>query len=278
MRYRPILPAAAGALAAVHVLGILTGVPLLRQAEVAALLLLLAYALTVRPPGRPWAVPMALTVLVVEAWTTMPADPADRKWQVLRPGAVDPTLGFVTGLRLSWAPLVLVLILLWSTRWRDARPGRPALAGAVLAATLVAAYAVVQLVEIHLAVRAAQRLSPGSGGPSDVEVAAAMLAPLALAFGALVLTALLTGRRHLLAAGGAVLLVLVALTHLDAALASLSLPPYTARGALLTAAFHANASLPAAGPAVLLAVELAAYLLLVVGLVARHEQRVEPAG
>ncbi|WP_196222457.1 hypothetical protein [Micromonospora sp. CP22] len=58
MRYRPILPAAAGALAAVHVLGILTGVPLLRQAEVAALLLLLAYALTARLPVRPaWRLP-----------------------------------------------------------------------------------------------------------------------------------------------------------------------------------------------------------------------------
>ncbi|NGM12205.1 hypothetical protein ENC19_05665 [Verrucosispora sp. CWR15] len=278
MRYRPILPAAAGALAAAHVLGILTGVPLLRQAEVAALLLLAAYALTARSPDLPWALPVALTVLVVDAWITMPAEPADREWQVLRPGAVDPTLGFVTGLRLSWAALFLVLILLLTGRWRDARPGRFALAGAVLAATLVVGYAAVRLVEIHFAVRATQSPGPGDTGPSGVATVGAMLAPLALAVGAVVLAALLAGRRHRIAAGGAVLLVLVAVTHLDAALASLSLPSAAGPGVLLTAAFRANASLPASGPAVFAAVELAAYLLLVVGLLGRHSKRAEPVG
>ncbi|MBQ1025946.1 hypothetical protein [Micromonospora sp. C95] len=276
MRYRPILPVLAGALAAVHVLGILTGVPLLRQAEVAALLLLTAYALTARRPGRSWALPVALTALVVEAWIMMPADPADRGWQVLRPGAVDPTLGFVTGLRLSWAALLLVLILLLTGLRRDARPGRFALAGAVLAATLVVGYAAVRLAEIHFAVSESGRSGPGDTSPSGAAAVGAMLAPLALAVGALVLAVLLAGRRRRVAAGGAVLLALVALTHLDTALTALALPRYAERGVLLSAAFQANASLPASGPAVFAAVELAAYLLLVVGLVGRHPPRVEP--
>ncbi|WBB88666.1 hypothetical protein [Verrucosispora sp. WMMC514] len=276
MRYRPILPVAAGALAAVHVLNILTGVPLLRQAEVAALLLLAAYALTARPPDLPWALPVAFAVPVVDAWITMPAEPADRGWQVLRTDAVDPTLGFVTGLRLSWAALLLVLILLLTGRWRDARPGRSALTGAVLAATLVVGYAAVRLAEIHFAVRATQRASPGDTGPSAVATVGAVLAPLVLAVGALVLAALLAGRRHRIAASGAVLLVLVAVTHLDVALDALSLPSAAGQGVLLTAVYQANASLPASGPAVLAAVEVAAYLLLVVGLVGRHPGRAEP--
>ncbi len=72
--------------------------------------------------------------------------------------------------------------------------------------------------------------------------------------------------------------MLVAVTHLDAALASLSLPSAAGPGVLLTAAFRANASLPASGPAVFAAVELAAYLLLVVGLLGRHSKRAEPVG
>ncbi|MTK01332.1 hypothetical protein [Micromonospora sp. CP22] len=104
-----------------------------------------------------------------------------------------------------------------------------------------------------------------------------MLVPLALAFGSLVLTALLAEHRHRLAAGAAVLLVPVALTYLDIALESLTLPPYAGRGVLVTAASHAAASLPAVGPAVLAGAELVAYLLLVVGLVGRYPQRAEPA-
>ncbi|GIJ08763.1 hypothetical protein ACFFMR_01610 [Micromonospora andamanensis] len=261
MRYRPILPAAAGALAVVHVAGILTAVSLLRQAELAALLLLSVYALTARPPARPWAVPVALTALVADAWATMPAESADRGWQVLRPGAADPTLGFVTGLRLSWAALVFVLVLLLTVRWREARPSRPALAGTVLAAVLVTGYAAVRLVEIQRAVRDAQ---------PDLAVTAAVLAPLTLALGALVLAALLTGRRQRLAAGGATLLALVALTYLDAALALTQLPSYLERGTVFTAAFQGTERLPALGPAVVAAVELSAYLLLVVGVSARQ--------
>ncbi|GIJ19605.1 hypothetical protein [Micromonospora lutea] len=269
MRYRPILPTAAGALAAVHVVGILTGVPLLRQAEVAALLLLVVYALTARPRSRPWVVPLALTVLVVDAFATMPPAGTGRL-QVLRSGPADLTLGFLTGLRMSWAALAFVLVLLVAMRWREARPNRLVLTGATLAAALVAGYAVLRLVEVHLAVREAQRVHPGYGGPTGVEVTAAVLAPLVVAFGTIVLAVLLAGCRRRLAASGAALLALVALSQLDAALAPLPLPSYVDRGALFTSAFHANTSVPAPGPAVAAAIELAAYLLLVVGLCAHQ--------
>ncbi|GIJ77382.1 hypothetical protein SAMN05443287_105264 [Micromonospora phaseoli] len=277
MRYRPILPAAAGTLAVVHVVGILTGLPLLREAEVAALLLLSAYALTARPSPRPWGVPVALAVLVVDAWITMQADPAVRSWQVLRPGSVDLTTGFATGLRLTWACLVLVLVLVVTERRHAARPGLRVIGGAVLAAVLVSGYAVARLLDVHLA--AWEPSGADSGGPSWMETIAAaglaVLAPLALAFGAIVLAALLAGGGRRFAAGGAALLALVALPHLDAALAPLPLP-YAERGTPFTAAFQATALLPAPGPAAVTAVELAALLLLVVGLCARHAERAEP--
>ncbi|MFV2101705.1 hypothetical protein [Micromonospora sp. LOL_024] len=281
MRYRPVLPAAAGFLAAVHVVGIGTGVPLLRQAEVAALLLLAAYALTARAPFPVWAVPLALTVLVIDAVATMPvAERQDR--QMMKPGPVDATVEFVTGLRLSWAALVVVLVLMLTVRRREARPGRGVLVGAGLAVALVTGHTAVRLVGIHLTLREAERLGPGTAGPSGVDLARlvpAVLAPLALVVGALVLVALLAGHRRRLAAGGAALLALVALTQLDGVLGTVWLPLHTLeRGYLFSFTFHSGGSFAAPGVAVAVAAELTAYLLLVVGLCASREQRAEAVG
>ncbi|RKN46315.1 hypothetical protein [Micromonospora endolithica] len=57
MRLRPLLLAAAAGLAAAHVLGILAGDPLLRYAEILALLLLLGHALLGELPAPRWVVP-----------------------------------------------------------------------------------------------------------------------------------------------------------------------------------------------------------------------------
>ncbi|MBQ1053009.1 hypothetical protein KBX50_31735 [Micromonospora sp. C51] len=312
MRYRAILPTAAGILATVHVLGTFTGVALLRQAEVLALLLLAAYALTglraglgpemsAGTPDNPalpgespmpsaasgmpvshWGVPVALTALVVDAWITMPtAGPGH--WAFIEAGRPDPTQEVIAALVANWAALAFVMALVltvWLGPGRAVRLGRPVRVAAVLAGVLVTGYAAAHLIGTHLELAEARRQRPGLGDDSGEQIVAtgtAALVPLALALGAIVLVVLLHAQRRRLATSGAVLLVLLALTRIDVVFDSLPLPLHLmGRGSLFTAASQPAPGLAAPEPAVVVALELAAYLLLVVGLRARRPQRAGP--
>ncbi|MFY1574457.1 hypothetical protein ACN26Z_06165 [Verrucosispora sp. WMMD703] len=312
MRYRAILPTAAGILATVHVLGTLTGVALLRQAEVLALLLLAAYALTglraglgpemsADAPDNPalpgespmpsaafgmpvshFGVAVALAALVVDAWITMPtAGPGH--WAFMEAGRPDPFQEVIAALVANWAALAFVMVLVLTVLLGPNRPvrlGRPVRVAAVLAGVLVTGYAAARLIGVHLELAAARRQRPGLGDDSGERIVAtgvAALVPLALALGAIVLVVLLHAQRRRLATSGAVLLVLIALTRIDVVCDSLPLPLHLlGRGSLFTAASQAAPGLDAPGPAVVVALELAAYLLLVVGLRARRPQRAGP--
>ncbi|WBB56513.1 hypothetical protein [Verrucosispora sp. WMMD573] len=312
MRYRAILPTAAGILAAVHVLGTVTGVALLRQAEVLALLLLAAYALTglragLDPemsagapdspalPGKSpmpsaasrmrvshWGMPVALAALVVDAWIAMPtAGPGH--WAFMVAGRPDPTEEVIAALVANWAALVFVVVLALTVRLGSNRPvrlGRPVRVAAVLAGVLVTGYATARLIGAHLELAEARRQRPGLGDDSGEQIVATGVAaslPLALALGAIVLVVLLYEQRRRLATSGAVLLVLVALTRIDVVYGALPVPlDLMSRGSLFTAAADPAPGLAAPRPAALVALELAAYLLLVLGLRARRPQRAGP--
>lgn len=289
MRSRSLLLCAAGVLSVVHVVGVLTNEPILRQAEVAALLLLLAYALLAGRLSPRWALPAALAVLVVGASRTMPADPADgRRWQMFWSTAPpDVTVGLRTGLQPTWAALVAVLLLLLMVaRWPGRRPSRPILVGLALVAVTVTGYAVLGLVEVRRAASDVAAWRPDDHGwqsDSTLVAAVAILPPLALVLGVLVLAAMLIARGRRLAAGGAGLLAVAALLHLDVALAAHTSLPYSAsRGVLFTDAFVVTGSTDAftlaTVPALTIVAELAGYLLLVVGLSGGGPARTRPAG
>ncbi|GAA0383691.1 MULTISPECIES: hypothetical protein [Micromonospora] len=262
MRSRSLLLPLAGLLAAVHVVGVLTAAPILRYAEVLAVAVLLAYALLAGLPSPRWVVPVGLIVVAVDAWWTMPVDPAEGgyRWQVLEPGPPPEfTDGLWTGLALTWAALFFVLLLaVVSWPQTDRRPSGRLSVGALLAAAAVVGYVVFRLAGYH-------------GGQPRV-AAVAVLAPLALALAAVLLAALLVRRGHRLAAGGAVLLLVAALFQFDAALAPYTLLPLSPnRGTLLTGAMAGPALVTM--PALTAAAELAGYLLLVAGLRARRTER-----
>ncbi|GIJ28630.1 hypothetical protein Vqi01_37920 [Micromonospora qiuiae] len=274
MRFRSLLLSAAGTLAAAHVVGVLTDAPILRQAEVAALVLLLAYALLAGPPSPRWAVPVALAVLVVDAVRTMPPDPAPGyHWQVFRYEPLDLSGEFRAGLELTWAALVFVLVLAlmaWRCAGRTSAaanaggPSRRVQVGAVLAGGLVVSYAAIRLLHRHRNARPSW-----AGGLSDTELDAAVLVPpLALVLGAIALAAMLIGQGRRLAACGAGLLALAAMFHLDAAMAlgPRWLSSYPADpGVVFTEVFVFTPTL-ATVPALTSAAELAGYLLVVAGL------------
>ncbi|NLU79351.1 hypothetical protein HCA58_13360 [Micromonospora sp. HNM0581] len=294
MRYRTMLPAAAGILAVVHVVGIFVDEPLLPQAEMLALLLLAAYALSAgytpvipAPPAVSstpdlavpvvrWVVPVALTTLMVDAWHSMPIADA-RRLAFLAVDPPDPALVVTAEVRENWAGMVFVSMLALTARLGGGRPGRPATVGMVLAAVLVTGYAFVRSVAEYTEVWELRRQHPGVDGDSLARIAAtgvAGLLPLALALGAIVLVALLLAHRLRLAAGGAVLLVLVALIRVDAVIGSPPQPPHLIdRGGVFTAATQTVPGFAAHGPAMVAALELAAYLLLVVGLYAGRTGR-----
>ncbi|MFF0718515.1 hypothetical protein [Micromonospora sp. NPDC003816] len=279
MRPRWILPAGAAVLVVLHVLGLLAAVPIFRPAELVALSVLAVYALLVGAPEPRWAVPLALVAPVVDAYRTMPADPSDgRQWQVFRPGPLDLDVAFDTGLRATWAPLVVVLVLTLVALWGHERPVRRVVAGAAVAAVLVTGYVVVLVVRVHLAGRDAESRRAGDDGWAGTEISAAS-APFLLALAAIGLAALLLGRGRSspagwagrrLAVAGAVLLVPAALLHLDAALGMLPLPYPSGEGIFLTAGITTGPTLSAPVSALTAAVELTAYLLLAAGLTTPH--------
>jgi hypothetical protein len=284
-RVRPRLPRlvallAAALLAAGHVLGVLTARPLLRSAEVLALLLLLAYALPAELPAPRWALPAALAAPVVDAVRTMPrAQPVTSGWTVYGalPVEIDVWSAFGEGLRATWAGTAFaVVLLLWLATGgeRARRPvpavrDRAALAGGALAVVLVAGYALVRVVQVW---RALVDPRGGYGDPDPVEAATAVglavVAPLLLALASLVAAVVLARRARWLAAGGAALLAAVALPSLDAALTAAPMPFAAYDGALFAwFAITPTLSMPAPVPASTAAVELTAYALMVVGLV-----------
>nr|WP_091195495.1 hypothetical protein [Micromonospora narathiwatensis] len=286
MRPGPPLLIGAVAFAGLHAAGVLVAQPVWRYAEVLSLGLLLAYALVSGVPAPRWAVPAALTVLLLDAVrTTPPAPGTERHVLMIERGAdLDVPSGFESGLTLCWASLTAVAVLL--TVWRRDGWHRRVTAGAAVAALLVAGYAVVRVVDIWLAVRAEPRpyLHGTDSADPVIAVGLAVLPPLALGLTALALATALAGHGRRLASAGAVLLAVVALPYLDASIGAVPLPLYAADR---TAMFAGNAitptlSLPRPVPALTVAVELAAYLLLVVGLTgSRRPTRAvttEPAG
>ncbi|MFI6229628.1 hypothetical protein ACIBCR_20200 [Micromonospora echinospora] len=281
---KPLLVAAA-ACAVAHATGILVANPVWRYAEVLSLALLLAYAVVSGLPQPRWAVPAALTALLVDAVRTMPADPdtGPLAWQVLRPGPadVDTWAGFESGLTLCWASSVAAVVLLAAGRragWR-----RPVVAVAAVAATLVVGYAVVRVVDVHNAARAEQRPYAGGADVADTVTAVglAVLPAVALGLTALALAVALAGQGRWLASAGAVLLAVVALPSLDASIGAVPLPLYAGEVRSAAFAWHAitpSLAMPQPVPALTAAVELTAYLLLVAGLTgARRSTDAAPA-
>jgi len=264
-----VVLAAAAACGTLHAAGVLTANPVWRYAEVASIGLLLACTVLSR---QPWMVPVAFAVLLVDAVATVP--PGAPHGVYLSPDAGPPS-AFAQGLRLCWAPLAAVVLLL--VGWRRGGWHRRAVVTALTAAALVVGYAVVRVVDVSRAVHNGRGPADGVG-----DVILAVLAPVALALAAVALAAAPAGRdgeegplpiRGTLGRGpsfaaGAVLLVVVALAHLDAAIGAVPLPPHAAGRTSLSAALPLTPtpSMPYPLAALTAAVELAAYLLLVVGL------------
>ncbi|OZV74289.1 hypothetical protein CA850_30200 [Micromonospora echinospora] len=286
---KPLLVAVA-VCAVAHAAGILVADPLWRYAEVLSLALLLAYAVVSGLPQPRWAVPAALTALLVDAVRTMPADPdtGPYGWQILRPGPTDVDIwaGFESGLMLCWASSIVVVVLLavrHRAGWR-----RRTVGVAAVAATLVVGYAVVRVVGIWLATRAEQRPYAGGADVADDRVAAvglAVLPAVALGVTALALATALARHGRWLASAGAVLLALVALPHLDASIGAVPLPLHAGEvrsAAFAWPAYAPSLSMPHPVAALTAAVELTAYLLLVAGLTGARRPTdaapVEPAG
>ncbi|MFI5836219.1 hypothetical protein ACIA5A_21345 [Micromonospora sp. NPDC051300] len=273
---RPLLLIAAAVCAALHAVGVLVAHPVWRGAEVLSLALLLAYALAGGLPWPRWPVPAALAVLLVDAIRTMPAAPGSGGfgWRVLDGNEpVDVTAGMEAGLSAGGAALAATVLLLVGWRGRPRR--RPALLTGV-AALPVVGYAAVRVADIRRELAA--EADSYSGGPDLTDVTSAMilavLPALALAVAALALAALLAGRGRKLAAIGAVVLALVALPLIDASITALWLRE---EGTPLFA-WHAitpTSAMPQPVPALTVAVELTAYLLLVAGLTGAD--RAEPA-
>ncbi|PZF93254.1 hypothetical protein C1I93_18130 [Micromonospora endophytica] len=274
-----MLLVAAGALGVAHVVGVLTDAPILRQAEVFALALLLAYALFAGLPSPRWAVPAGLAVLIFDAVRTMPSGRVDYGWQVFRYEPLELSGRLRDGLELTWAALVVVLVLALVARRHAGRPSRWALVGAVLTGGLVLGYLAVRVAH---GLRKARPAWAGDGGRSDsIEfVTAALTPPLVLALGAIALATMLVGQGRRLAACGAGLLALAAMFHLDTAMAlgpqRLSAYPVDP-GVVFTQVFTFTPTL-ATAPALTSAAELAGCLLLVVGLCGGRPERTGSAG
>ncbi|WP_431937378.1 hypothetical protein [Micromonospora sp. RP3T] len=268
MRRGPLLLTGAVVCAALHAVGVLAAHPVWRGAEVLSLALLFAYALTRGLPAPRWSVPAALAVLLVDAVRTMPAAPGGREfgWTVYgRIEHVDVTAGFAAGLTACGAGLLALAVLL--AGWRG-RVTRGPVVAAALAAVPIVGYATVRVVDLRRDLLAEDRSRPGGPDAADAvsAVVLAVLPALALALTALALAALLVGRGRRLAAAGAALLSLVALPLIDTSIGAVPLPysAFVQPGVLY--AVTPTAVLPQPVPALTVAVELTAYLLLVVGL------------
>ncbi|MFI2711319.1 hypothetical protein ACH495_14450 [Micromonospora sp. NPDC018662] len=277
MRLGPLLLSGAAVCAVLHAVGVLVAQPVWRGAEVLSLALLLAYAVARGLPVPRWSLPAALAVLLVDAVRTMPAAPGPREFGWVVYGAierVDVTAGFESGLVACGAALVATVLLL--VGWRGRVTRGPVVVAALVAAAIVG-YATVRVVDLRRDLLAEDRSRPGGPDTADAvsAVALAVLPALALALTALALAALLAGRGRRLAAAGAALLALVALPLIDTGIGAVALPyPVFVQAGVLYAVTPTTV-LPQPVPALTVAVELTAYLLLVVGLTGAD--RSEPA-
>ncbi|MEU4565554.1 hypothetical protein [Micromonospora sp. NPDC023956] len=254
--------------------------PVWRYAEVLSVALLLVYALVNGLPSPRWVVPTALAVLLANAAQRLPADlhAGQFGWQVLQPGVtgIETWVGFKAGFAISWAPLTAAAVLLAIRRrigWRR-RSGTTA----AIAATLVAGYAVVRVVDVWLALRPLQQQEVNDSGSSAtlITVGLAVLPPLALGMTALALAAALAEHGRRVAPAGAVLLAVIALPYMDWSIGAVPLPLYAGDDTTLFAwgALMPSPSMPQPVPALTAMLELTAYLLLVAGLTgSRHRSQ-----
>ncbi|MEV4490178.1 hypothetical protein AB0K04_08700 [Micromonospora coxensis] len=255
-----------------HVAGVLTAEPIVRHAEILALLALAVYAAAAGLPVPRWPLPAALGVLVVDAVRTMPhvvsGTYSSRAWLTVDPARIDHWESFTGGMRSTWAPLAFALLLL-VVAGRGTRPPRAVLvAGAVVAV----AYPAARLVDIAVDLDSDQWRRGPTLAEALTTAVLAVLAPLALALAATLLAALLARYGRWIAAGGAGLLALAGLAHLDAALARVPALSFAGDDTALFAWHRITPSLalPAPVPAATAAVELAAFLLVVVGVTGRR--------
>ncbi|MEU4690138.1 hypothetical protein [Actinoplanes sp. NPDC023714] len=248
-----LLLAVAVLFAATHALGVLLADPVWRFAELAAWAALLASAVLRGLPAPRWAVPAALGVLLVDAVRTLPAEPNPHGygWQVLTPGdAGDVTSGFASAVAAWWAPLVAVVLLLVTAR--SAKGGR--VGAAVLAAAVpIVGYALFRVIGI---------------GPDYLAFTAGAVLPavvLGLAAAGLAAVLVRDGRRP--AAAGAVLLAVVALPAIDSGIAATELPYRVSSdpGLFGWDLITPSLAMPQPMPALVAAVTMTAFLLIVAG-------------
>ncbi|MEV1156278.1 hypothetical protein AB0J27_12865 [Micromonospora chokoriensis] len=258
-----------------HVVGILTGHQVWPYAEVLSVGLLLAFAVVAGLPAPRWAVPAAVTALLVDSVRSIPIDANAAGWRVLEPGGgVDILSGFKTGLSLCASSLtaVTVLLVVWG---RGAPRGRTPAVAALLAASLLG-YAGVRAVDIWLAVRAEQGQHSTGTSPAEtlIAVGLAALPPLALGFTALALAVALAGRGRRLSSSGAVLLVLITVPLVEASIEAVPLPFNAGHRTALLAWHVAVPRLPVPHliTAMTTAAQLAAYTLIIVGLSSRYHR------
>ncbi|GAA3340370.1 hypothetical protein GCM10020358_27720 [Amorphoplanes nipponensis] len=230
MRPRPLLLTAAAVLAGAHVLGVLFARPLYRPAELLAALCLLAYAIhdaSVPRAGADgartvrWGLSAAVAVLVAGAAMTVPPAPSEGAgWQILSPEQYD---GLIWRARLeSLVPVaaVLVFALLLLAMLGRTTKSRAVLRTAIVAAALVAGYALLRIVVIEWGADRVSTTESTSPTWSPAAVALPALPALLLALAAVALAVVTATRRRWRAASGAVLLAAVALIWLGAAIAA----------------------------------------------------------
>ncbi|MFE9192955.1 hypothetical protein ACFYL6_25475 [Micromonospora sp. NPDC007208] len=270
VRPRLILLTVAVSCAAFHVAGVLTARPIWRYAEVLSIGLLLTYAMLSRSPSSRWALWAALTVALVDTVRTMPAAQDHDGYGVMMlvpDSGLDTPSAFESGLSLCWPSLTAVLVLL--VAWRRGGWRRSAAAPAVVGGALITGYAVVRVVGTSRALAAQPPHATGVDvAETMVAVSTAVLPPLVLGFAALALTAVLAGHGRRLASIGAALLALMALPLMDACIAAVPMPLFAVSDYAMFAwdAITPTLSVPQPMSALTAAVELTAYLLLVVGL------------
>ncbi|MET8282960.1 hypothetical protein [Micromonospora sp. NPDC005174] len=247
-----------------------------RYAEVSSFGLLLAFAVVAGLPTPRWAVPAALTPLLVDSVRRIPMDANAAGWQALERGrGVDALSGFNAGLSLCASSLVAVTVLLLVV-WRPGvSRGRATAAAALLAASLLG-YVVVRAVDIWLAVRVERVQHLTGTGPDETLVAVGLgtFPPLALGFIALALAAALAGRGRRLASSGAVLLALITVPLVEASIEAVPLP-FDAGHRTALLAWHVAAprlSTPHLISAMTTAAQMAAYALIIVGLTSRYHR------
>lgn len=282
MRPRPILLTVAVSCAALHVAGVLTARPIWRYAEVTSVGLLIAYAMLSRSPSSRWALWAALAVVLVDTVRTVPSaqDSFGHGGMLVPDSGLETPSAFESGLSLCWPSLTAVSVLL--VAWCRGGWHRRAAAPAVVGAALLTGYAVVRVVGTSRALAAQPPHAAGDDvAESMMAVSTAIMPPLVLGLAALALAAVLAGHGRRLASIGAALLALVALPLMDACIAAVPMPLFAGSDYAMFAwdAITPTVSIPQPMPALTAAVELTAYLLLVVGLTdLPGPTRASPAG